>query len=110
VRINSGRPFTALAGSDLNRDGVQRDRPIVDGQRLGRNTFRNSAYSDISLRVQRGFALPQQRGRVLVSGEIFNLFNANNVEIGSANMVYGPGTVLQNGVPAPRRRRRPSAR
>ena len=32
------------------------------------------------------------------SSEIFNAFNFDNVEIGSANMTYGPGTVLSNGV------------
>ena len=34
----------------------------------------------------------------MVSLELFNLFNAANVEVGSANMVYGPGTIVQNGV------------
>lgn len=102
ARFNSGRPFTALAGSgsaaDLNRDGVLRDRPIVDGERLERNTFRNHGYADVSLRVQRRFGLPGQRGSVALSVEVFNLFNFDNVEIGGANMVYGPGTVVQNGV------------
>ena len=33
-----------------------------------------------------------------MSLEVFNLLQRRNVEIGSANMVYGPGTVLQNGI------------
>jgi hypothetical protein len=32
-----------------------------------------------------------------VSLELFNLLNAANVEVGSANMVYGAGTLFQNG-------------
>jgi hypothetical protein len=97
VRVNSGRPFTALVGTDLNKDGVVRDRPIIDGSLIQRNTFRNKGYSEVDLRAQRSFALHGQ-ARAIVSLEVFNLFNADNVEIGSANMVYGPGAVLQNGV------------
>jgi hypothetical protein len=96
VRVNSGRPFTALVGSDLNKDGVLRDRPVVDGAVIARNTFRNTGYSEVDLRAQRSFAIRGQ-ARAILSLELFNLFNAANVEIGSANMVYGPGTVLQNG-------------
>jgi hypothetical protein len=95
VRVNSGRPFSASAGADLNRDGVLRDRPVIDGEVIRRNTYRNEGYSEVDLRAQRAFAVG--RGRAIVSLELFNLFNAANVEIGSANMVYGPGTVLLNG-------------
>jgi hypothetical protein len=97
IRLNSGRPFSAQVGSDLNRDGVVRDRPVIDGVVIARNTYRNKGYSEVDLRAQRSFALRGQ-ARAILSLEVFNLFNAANVEIGSANMVYGPGTVLQNGV------------
>lgn len=96
MRFNSGRPYSALAGTDLNRDGVLRDRPVIDGQVLPRNTYRNKGFSEVNLRVQRGFSL-RGRSRAIVSLELFNVFNVDNVEIGSANMVFGPGTVLQNG-------------
>jgi len=104
MRFNSGRPFSALAGTDLNRDGVLRDRPVLDGRVLRRNTLTNTGFSDVSLRVQRSFSLPNERGRLILSAEMFNVFDFDNVEIGSANMVYGPGTLVQNGVlasPAP---------
>jgi Carboxypeptidase regulatory-like domain/TonB dependent receptor-like, beta-barrel len=97
VRVNSGRPFSAVVGSDLNKDGVLRDRPVIDGAVIARNTFRNRGYSEVDLRAQRSFALRGQT-RAILSLELFNLFNAANVEIGSANMVYGAGTVVQNGV------------
>ena len=96
MRLNSGRPFTALAGSDLNKDSVLRDRPVLDGAVIGRNTYRNTGFSEVNLRVQRGFQLPG-RVRAIVSLEVFNLFDADNVEVGSGNMTYGPGTVLQGG-------------
>jgi Carboxypeptidase regulatory-like domain/TonB dependent receptor len=98
ARFNSGRPFSAQAGTDLNRDGVIRDRPVINGRVIPRNTFRNTGYSNIDLRVQRGFHVANSSSRLIVSLELFNVFDFDNVEIGSANFVYGPGTVLQNGV------------
>lgn len=98
ARFNSGRPFSATAGTDLNRDGVIRDRPVIDGRVIRRNTETNNGYSDVSLRVQRRFSLPNDSARVTVSAELFNVFDFDNVEVGSANFVYGPGTVFQNGV------------
>lgn len=98
ARFDSGRPFSATAGSDLNRDGVIRDRPVIDGRVIPRNTYTNNGYSDVSLRVQRGFSLPNDSARMIVSLELFNVFDFDNVEVGSANFVYGPGTVLQKGV------------
>jgi len=95
-RFNTGRPFSALVGTDLNRDGVLRDRPVVDGRVLRRNTYRNASFCDLSLRLQRGFEI-RGRGKLIGSFEVFNVFDTDNVEIGSANMVYGPGTVLQGG-------------
>jgi hypothetical protein len=96
VRANSGRPFSAQTGTDLNKDGVVRDRPVIDGAVIARNTFRNQGFSQVDVRLQRGFALSGAK-RATLSLELFNLFNQANVEIGAANMVYGPGTVLQNG-------------
>jgi hypothetical protein len=90
MRFNSGRPYSASTGVDSNSDGVLRDRPVIDGKVLTRNTYRNAGYSDVNLRVQRGFRL-QGASRVILSAEIFNVFDLDNVEIGSANMVYGSG-------------------
>jgi hypothetical protein len=98
MRFASGRPYSAMAGSDLNKDGVQRDRAVIDGVEVRRNTYRNTPFSEVNLRVQRGFRI-QNGTRAILSLEIFNVFNAPNVEIGSAGQVYGPGTVIQNGVP-----------
>ena len=96
MRFNSGRPYSASTGSDLNKDGVLRDRPVIDGVVIPRNTYRNKGFSEVNLRVQRGFRAPGN-SRAILSLELFNLFDFDNVEVGSANMVYGPGTVLQNG-------------
>ncbi len=93
ARFTSARPFEVMAMYDDNRDGQLNDRPIVDGQILHRNAFRNRAFSDVSLRIQRHF------GRWTASVDVFNLFGFDNVQIGHANMMFGPGTVLENGEP-----------
>ena len=91
VRFNSGRPFDARTGSDLNRDGVaNRDRPVQGGSVIQRNAFRNLGYSDVSMRAQKNFVLPNERGRLTVSAELFNVFDFDNVEVGGANWTYGP--------------------
>ena len=90
-------PSVQPAGRHRSEPGRRpRDRPVIDGVVIPRNTYRNKGFSQVDLRVQRGFNLPGS-ARAMVSLELFNLFNAANVEIGSANMVYGPGTIVQNG-------------
>jgi len=41
-----------------------KDRPAIGGQVVRRNTYRNTGYSDVSLRAQRSFTLPDERARV----------------------------------------------
>ncbi len=98
TRLTSGLPFTAVAGTDLNKDQQNTDRPIVNGQLVTRNTDRNTGFKDVSLRMQRNFNLPRERGVLALSAEFFNAFNFGNVQIGASNMTYGPGTVLVNGI------------
>ena len=54
-RFASGRPFNATVGSagDFNRDGQATDRPILDGVVMARNTYRNTAFYNVDLRVER---------------------------------------------------------
>jgi hypothetical protein len=89
MRFNSARPFSPRVGSDANFDGVSNDRPLLDGQVVQRNTFRNKGFSDVSMRVQKAFTLPNENGRLLFSAEMFNIFNFDNVEVGSSQMTYG---------------------
>ncbi len=101
TRLISGLPFTAIAGTDLNKDQQNTDRPIVNGNVLQRNTFRNLGFKDVSLRLQRNFTMPRERGTLAFSAEFFNAFNFANVQIGASNMAYGPGTVVVGGVATP---------
>jgi hypothetical protein len=88
MRFNSGRPFSARTGADSNRDGITNDRPMLNGEVVRRNTFRNRGFSDTSVRVQKNFMFAGEKS-VAVMLEVYNLFNVDNVEIGSAQMTYG---------------------
>ncbi len=90
MRFNTGRPFSPATGVDSNNDGIVRDRPVLDGKIVPRNTYRNLGFADVSMRLQKHFALPNEKGRVSVSAELFNVFDFDNVEIGSGNFTYGP--------------------
>jgi hypothetical protein len=70
----------------------------VDGAMLKRNTFRNYGFKDISLRVQKNFTLPGEKGTLGISAEFFNLANFANVQLAGAAFTYGPGAVVQSGV------------
>lgn len=89
MRFNSGRPFSARSGPDSNRDGIVNDRALLNGSVVERNTFRNTGYADVSMRVQKNFTLPNEKGTLSFSAELFNLFDFDNVEISSANQTYG---------------------
>src|SRR3990172_948416 len=76
---------------------MKNDRPIVNGVPLPRNAFRSRPFYDVSLRFQKHFALPNEKGGFTASVEFFNLFGFDNVQIGHANMMYGHGTAMQGG-------------
>ena len=97
-RFTSGRPFNAGAGSDLNKDGNNNDRPLLDGSVIKRNSYRNTAYYNVDLRVERHFSLPNERGSFVFSADFFNVFNSGNVRLAGPGISYGnAGTVVQNG-------------
>jgi hypothetical protein len=56
---------------------------------LKRNTFRNTGFKDISLRMQKNFAMGE-KSRLSVSAELFNIANFSNVQLGGAAFTYGP--------------------
>ena len=82
------------SAGDLNRDGQTTDRPILDGSD-GENT-RNTAFYTVD-GASNALSIFRRTGRLILSADFFNLFNFDNVLIGSSNMAYGVGTTLQNG-------------
>lgn len=77
-------PFNVLAGSDLNGDSNNNDRPFG----LGRNTGRGFDFASFDLRLSRRFQLTERLNLELLA-EGFNLFNRANYTV--PNNTYGTG-------------------
>lgn len=100
-RARSGLPYDARAGSDLNGDGNNNDRPyLTPGTPLVRNAFRNRGVTQTDFRLMKNFRFKESM-RLQFSVEVFNVFNADNVVYAGVNNIYGPG-VQANGTLAPR--------
>jgi outer membrane receptor protein involved in Fe transport len=78
AQIASGRPYNIITGADNNGDFIRTDRPVINGQVVGRNTGRGSALYDVSAFLEKRFLFGEQR-ELDVRVEGFNLFNHNNV-------------------------------
>ena len=71
-RFNTGRPYSASAGADLNGDGVNNDRaPGFEDQP---NSFRMDSLYRTDIRLAYRVAMPGDR-RLELIGEMFNVFN-----------------------------------
>jgi hypothetical protein len=96
VTIASGRPYTALAGVDLNGDGNggafppdrARSTPADPGSSVARNSVTLPTQAIVDVRVSHRFRL---RGPASVDGifEVFNLFNRTNFT--EVNSIFGTG-------------------
>ena len=101
-RARSGLPFNAIAGTDLNGDGNNNDRPyLAAGQPMLRNNFRNRGISNVDLRVMKSFALKSERSKIQFSVEFFNLFDVDNVVFAGGASNYGSGILAATGQLAP---------
>jgi hypothetical protein len=84
IRLRSGRPIDATLGSDANQDRINNDRPYAaPGIPFQRNAFRNRALYDFDMRVQKRFNITENM-RLKVSMDVFNVFNAANIELGGS--------------------------
>jgi len=80
VTITSGFPYSALAGSDLNGDGVNNDYPLYGS----RNNFRGPGFQETNLRISRKFPIRGELLSLEVIGEAENLTNSVNVACSAA--------------------------
>lgn len=102
MRARTGLPLNAIAGSDLNANLVNNDRPYsAPGVPFLRNAFRNRAVKGVDMRVLKSFRLKGESMRVQLSAEFFNLFNFDNVVFAGNTNVYGPGIDSQGNPVAP---------
>lgn len=83
-RYNSGRPYSASAGADLNQDGVINDR--APGFTDKPNSFRGDTLKRLDLRLTWRPSLGGRAPLELI-GEVFNVFN--DVYYTSVNTVWG---------------------
>jgi hypothetical protein len=77
TQLASSRPFNATTGVDNNGDGINNDRPVIDGKVIGRSTFRSTPTSDVGLFLE-GRIKPSERTTILLRLEGFNLLNHGN--------------------------------
>lgn len=90
--VTSGFPYSAVAGSDLNGDGVNNDYPLFGR----RNTFRGPNFREVNLRVSRLFPIYRERVSIEAIAEAENLLNSTNVACnaggcgGAVVTQYGP--------------------
>ncbi len=89
----SGVPIDAAFGRDINASLGGPDRPYsAAGQPFLRNAYRNDPIKEVNLKFQWGPNLTSGK-RILVTAEIFNVFNWNNIQLfGSAVTNYCAGT------------------
>ncbi len=86
----SARPFNALTGSDNNGDGINNDRPVIDGEVIGKSAFRGTPTSEVAAFIE-GRIFQSSAGAVVLRLEGFNLLNHGNY-LGRGQQTYGNGT------------------
>jgi hypothetical protein len=86
-QLASARPFNATTGIDNNGDGANNDRPVINGQVIGKSAFRGTATSDVGFFAENRIPL-SERMSILLRIEGFNLFNNGNY-LGRGQTVYG---------------------
>jgi len=83
----SARPFNATTGRDDNGDGINNDRPMINGVILPKSSFRGTATSDVAAFVEKRFRISESKS-IQLRLEGFNLFNHGNF-LGRGVTVFG---------------------
>ena len=89
----SARPFNATTGVDNNGDGINNDRPRINGLLLGKSAFRGTPTSDVAAFVEKRFRFSESKA-ILLRLEGFNLFNHGNF-LGRGVTVFGNGPIAE---------------
>ncbi|HEX8160839.1 MAG TPA: TonB-dependent receptor [Pyrinomonadaceae bacterium] len=87
TQLASARPFNATTGVDNNGDGINNDRPVIDGRVVGKSAFRGTPTQDVGVFVEDRIRL-SERTALLLRLEGFNLFNHGNY-LGRGQTIYG---------------------
>ena len=87
--LASARPFNSTTGVDNNGDGIQNDRPVIDGAVIRKSAFRGRATQEVALYLQNRIRT-SERTSLILRVEGFNIFNHTNM-LGRGVTVYGNG-------------------
>jgi hypothetical protein len=85
--LASARPFNATTGIDNNGDGINHDRPVINGVIISKSAFRGSPTSEVAAFVEKRFRTSEHTN-ILLRLEGFNLLNHGNY-LGRGVTVYG---------------------
>jgi len=78
LKWRTGTPFSAYTGVDSNLDGQFSDKPVLNGDPLLRNSFRQPNVFKQDLRVTKNFKIREEHNLALIF-EMFNLWNTDNL-------------------------------
>jgi hypothetical protein len=87
MQFASARPFNSTTGVDNNGDGLNNDRPVINGAVVSKSAFRGTPTSDVGLFVEDRVPL-SDRAAILLRLEGFNVFNHGNF-LGRGQTIYG---------------------
>jgi hypothetical protein len=87
TQLASARPFNATTGVDNNGDGINNDRPVINGAVINKSAFRGTATQDVAAFVEKRFKT-SERTTILLRLEGFNLLNHGNY-LGRGQTIYG---------------------
>jgi energy-coupling factor transporter ATP-binding protein EcfA2 len=79
----------STTGIDNNGDGINNDRPVINGSIISKSAFRGTPTSDVAAFVEKRFRL-NERMSIMLRLEGFNLFNHGNF-LGRGVTTYGDG-------------------
>jgi outer membrane receptor protein involved in Fe transport len=85
--LGSARPINATTGVDNNGDGLNNDRPVINGVVVPRSFFRSTSTFDMTAFVENSIHI-SERMRLTLRLEGFNLTNNPSV-LGRAQTAYG---------------------
>jgi hypothetical protein len=83
----SARPFNATTGIDNNGDGLNNDRPVINGAVVSKSAFRGTPTADVGLFAETRIKTSEGTSIVL-RAEGFNLLNHGNF-LGRGQTIYG---------------------
>jgi hypothetical protein len=88
--LASSRPFSATTGIDNNGDGLNNDRPVINGLVVPKSAFHGTPTSEVAFFVEKRL-LKNETRNIILRVEGFNIFNHANM-LGRGVTVYGDGT------------------